>query len=90
MKGGLSKEVVSGEGEFSMHGTYVHLFPVRLVLQKRPVVFHEGGLSKEVLLYYPKLGNFHDHANIKLINIDFTHNYIFLHMFQSIGIDNVW
>ena len=32
------------------------------------VVFHEGGLSKEVLLYYPKLGNFHDHANLKFIN----------------------
>ena len=47
MKGGLSKEVVSDEGEFSMGHTYVHLFPVRLVLR--------GGLtrgaSQEILLY---------------------------------------
>ena len=42
---GLSKEMVSDEGEFSMGHMYdiVHLFPVRRV--KR------GGLSKEVLLY---------------------------------------
>ena len=30
---------------------YVHLFPVRLVLQKRWPFTCRGGLSKEVLLY---------------------------------------
>ena len=49
MKGGLSKEVVFDEGEFSM-GHICVFVPSKAGLTKE-VVFHEGGLSKEILLY---------------------------------------
>ena len=49
MSSGLLKEVDSDEGELSMeHTTFI---PSKAGLTKE-VVFHEGGLSKGVLLYF--------------------------------------
>ena len=50
MKGGLSKEVVSDEGEFSMGYRYIY-DQQRRSYKFKEVIFHEGGLSKELLLY---------------------------------------
>ena len=53
MKGGLSKEVVSDEGEVSMGHIYICNQKYRSYncIQKKEVVFHEGGLSNKVPLY---------------------------------------
>ena len=47
MKGGLSNEVVSDEGEINMG----HISTYSRLHLQQGCFFHEGGLSKGVLLY---------------------------------------